>query len=50
MDDTVIDLLESAKILAKADDNPMLVYLIEMAQIEARETTAEAAKLASMVG
>ncbi|WP_162493788.1 hypothetical protein [Pararhizobium polonicum] len=41
MSNTIIDLLESAKILANVanvNDDNILSYLIEMALIEARET------------
>lgn len=40
MPDTIIDLLESAKSLAKANGDVMLSYLIEMAEQEARESRA----------
>jgi len=35
---TIIDLLESAKILAKVNGDQMLSYLIEMALVEARDS------------
>ncbi|MDW5316778.1 hypothetical protein [Rhizobium sp. PL01] len=35
MPNAIMDLLESAKILARASDDRMLMYLIEMAQQEA---------------
>lgn len=34
----IIDLLQSAKILAIANDDKMLSYLIEMALLEARDS------------
>lgn len=49
MNSTLIELLESAKILAKAGENHMLAYLIEMAQLEGREATARAVELAKKV-
>jgi hypothetical protein len=41
---TIIDLLEGAKLLARSENNLMLAYLIEMAQQEAREATAQRPK------
>jgi hypothetical protein len=41
---TIIDLLEGAKLLAGSENNLMLAYLIEMAQQEAREATAQRPK------
>lgn len=37
MSNAIMDLLESAKILAKTSDDRMLMYFIEMAQQEAGE-------------
>lgn len=41
---TIIDLVEGAKLLARSENNLMLAYLIEMAQQEAREATAQRPK------
>ncbi len=38
----IIDLLQSAKILAIANGDRMLSYLIEMALLEARQSSASA--------
>ncbi|MDW5313715.1 hypothetical protein [Rhizobium sp. PL01] len=44
MSNAIIDLLESAKILARASDDRMLGYLIEMALHEAQESKAAGVK------
>lgn len=44
MENTIVDLLESAKILAKVNGDQMLGYLIEMALVEAREGQPASAK------
>jgi hypothetical protein len=40
MKTAITDLLESVKILAKANGDQMLCYLIEIALLESRETKA----------
>jgi hypothetical protein len=49
MSNAIMDLLESAKILAKASDDRMLMYFIEMAQQEAgaAKRAGDAAKKAA---
>lgn len=44
MSNAIIDLLESAKILARASDDRMLGYLIEMALHEAHESKTAGVK------
>lgn len=45
MPNAITDLLESAKILAKANNDQMLCYLIDMALHEAKESKAISATI-----
>ncbi len=45
MPKAIVDLLESAKILAKANNDQMLCYLIDMALHEAQEGKAASAAI-----
>jgi len=47
MADTIIDLLESAKILSDANSDHTLSYLIGMAMLQARETAPKKQKRAA---